>query len=88
MPLDRVHAQHEATSDLAVGGAFQQQVQHLALPLGQRFHQGIGASRGQRMIRGVLLPKDGEQCSDVRGYRSRQPTGQARWFCQTRLGLR
>ena len=37
VPLDRVHAHDEATSDLTVGGTRKQQVQHLTLALGQRF---------------------------------------------------
>ncbi len=48
VPLDRVHTQDEALSDLAVGGTFKEQPQHLAL--GQRFHKWTGASRGEREI--------------------------------------
>jgi hypothetical protein len=41
VPLDRVHAHDEAAGDLAVGGTCEQQPQHLALTLGQRFGQGL-----------------------------------------------
>ncbi len=50
VPLDRVHTQHEVLGNLAVGGTFQQQAQHLALALSERFHQRIGASRGEGEI--------------------------------------
>ena len=46
VPLHRVHAQHKAAGDLAVGGALQQQAQDLALTLGQRLRKHIMASRG------------------------------------------
>ena len=48
--LDRVYTQHESLCNLAVGGPFQQQAQHLALPLGQWFHKWIVVSRGVREI--------------------------------------
>ena len=47
VPLDRVHTQDEALGNLAVGGAFKQQSQHLALALRERFHKRIGARRGE-----------------------------------------
>ena len=50
MPLHRVHAQDEATSDLAVGGSLKQQSQHVALALGERFCKWTGASRGEGEI--------------------------------------
>ena len=57
VPLDRVHTQHEALGDLAVGGALKQQAQHLALALGERFHKRTGASRGERGSGRVCSPK-------------------------------
>lgn len=45
VPLHCVDAQDEATSDLAVGRALQQEPQHLAFPLGERFHERVGARR-------------------------------------------
>jgi len=50
VPFHRVHAEDEVTSDLAVGGSFKQQAQHVALALGQRFRKRTGASRGKREI--------------------------------------
>ena len=67
VPLDRVHTQDEATGDLAVGGTLQQQSQHVALTLGERFHKRTGASRGERKIRGVLLTKGGKRVATYPG---------------------
>ena len=39
VPLHRIHTQDEATSNLAIGSSLQQQAQHLALALGERFGQ-------------------------------------------------
>jgi hypothetical protein len=65
VPLDRVHAQHQAARDLAVGGPFQQQAQHLALALSERFGEPTGASGGKRKDRGVLLVEGSEQGGDI-----------------------
>jgi hypothetical protein len=50
VPLDRIDTEDKATGDLAVGSAFQQQAQHLALALSQRFSKRTGASRGVREV--------------------------------------
>jgi hypothetical protein len=50
VPLDRVHTQHEATSDLAVRCSLKQQPQHVALTLGERFRKLTGVSRREREI--------------------------------------
>src|SRR5438105_10734185 len=65
MPLDRVHAQDEATSDLTVGGTLKQQSQHVALALGERFCKWTGASRGGRKSRGLLLTESCQQTGNV-----------------------
>ena len=50
VPLDRVHTHDEAAGDFAVGSAFQQQAQHLALALCQRLGKRIGMRRCWREI--------------------------------------
>jgi hypothetical protein len=70
VPLDRVHAQDKATSDIAVGGTRKQQPQHLTLALGQRFHKRPQARRGGKKSRGLLLTESCQQGGDVPRYRT------------------
>src|SRR6516164_6609191 len=47
VPLDRAHTHDEAAGDFAVGSAFQQQAQHLALALSQSVQHQAGVRRGE-----------------------------------------
>ena len=66
--FDRVHAQYKATGDLAVGGAFDEQAQHLLLALGEGVQKRTRVSRGEWEILDVLLAEGFQQGRDVTGY--------------------
>ncbi len=76
MPLDRVHTHDEATGDLAVGGSFKQQAQHLALALGQRLHKRIRARRGGRKSRDLLFTTSSQRLAEM------ERKGAAPWLRQ------